>query len=199
MSAQSPISTRVAGVILSAGRSSRMGTPKAMLHLAGRTMLEGLIAVYLESKLSPVVVVAQGEVLRSAMELETVEVVAGDPSAPMVDSYARGIDAVMDRASAAVMQPVDAPFTTPAMIAALLAGDLRVPRVLCHEGRPGHPVLVPTSIFDELEERPQGGLRAVLANRDVELVEWADARVLADLDTPADVRRWRTALEDALH
>jgi len=176
-----------------------MGSPKALLHIGGRTALEAVVSAFAEAGLSPVIVVANGEVLSFAESLPDVVVVAGDPKAPMVDSYARGMEAAMDDAVAVVAQPVDAPFTSAAMVAALLAGDVRVPRVLCHEGRPGHPVLLPTSMFTDIAEGPEGGVRALLASRDVELVEWPDSRILADLDTPADFGRWRSVIDGALH
>ena len=74
------------------------------------------------------------------------------------------------------------------MIAALLNGQPGL-RVLCHQGQPGHPVQVPRSLFHEIQNRPKKAW-GVIAEHDVELVEWADPSILADLDTEADLQRW---------
>lgn len=189
----------VAGLILAAGRSSRMGSPKALLHVGGREIIWRLIDVYAEAKLDPIIVVASGPTLTALRDEERIELVPGDADAAMVDSVARGIEALPPTTTAAVIQPVDAPFTTEPMIASLLDGWAHTSRVLCHQGRAGHPVLVVRSLFHDIEQRPDGGLRALLGAHDVELVEWADSSVLADLDTPTDVARWRGDVSTSLH
>lgn len=197
----------IGGLIVAAGRSSRMGRNKALLHLGGRPIIDRLLDVYFEGRLDPVVVVAQGDTIRTLLDREEstsearrrqIELVRGDPETEMIESIARGIE-LMEGCGAVVIQPVDAPFTSVEMLHALADGNPTVCRVLCHEGRAGHPVLVPRSAFSRIMERPQGGLRAVLAEHEVELVEWFDRRVLADVDTPEELDRWRIASESALH
>lgn len=188
-----------AGIILAAGRSQRMGTPKALLHLDGRTLLDHLVETFARAQLAPIVVVASGVTLELARSLPSIELVDGDPSQPMIDSIARGLERIGDRASATIVQPVDAPFTTVEMLAALCAGSGQVARALSHDGRSGHPVLLPRSLYSEVKERPRDGLRSVLARYDVELVEWPDDTPLADLDTPADLDRWQSLHGSGLH
>jgi molybdenum cofactor cytidylyltransferase len=190
---------RIGAIILAAGRSSRMGTPKALLHFDGRPLLEHLTETYRLSRLEPVVVVASGVTYELARSLPGIEVVAGDSERPMISSVAIGLAAIRDRASAVIVQPVDAPFTSAEMLAALIAGNGRVTRILCHAGRPGHPVLVPEGLFSDIAEEPEGGLATVLSRYDVELVEWPDDAVLADIDTPEDAARWRQRHARDLH
>jgi CTP:molybdopterin cytidylyltransferase MocA len=177
-----------------------MGEPKALMHLGGKRVIDALLEAYRAAKLAPVVVVASGAVLEALRDADVV-LIAGDPELPMIDSIARGLDALVQAAPkvpCAVIQPVDAPFTSPEMLAALVGGDDRTARVLCHEGRPGHPILLPRGLFSSVAERPPGGLRALIGQHDVEIVEWPDDRVLADLDTPEDLARWRRVAGDAL-
>lgn len=199
MSAREKDSAPTAGIILAAGRSSRMGTPKALLHLDGRPLLEHLVETFRAGHASPIVVVASGVTHELARVLHGIELVEGEPSAPMIDSVARALERLGERGQAVILQPVDAPFTTVEMLAALRGGSGQTARVLCHGGRPGHPILIPRSLYREIRERPEGGVRAVLARYDVELLEWADESVLADLDTPADVQRWEHLRAGALH
>jgi CTP:molybdopterin cytidylyltransferase MocA len=192
---------RPGAVILAAGRSSRMGEPKALMHLGGRRVIDALLNAYRSAKLTPLVVVASGAVLEALREVEDLDLVVGDPEQPMIDSVALGIEALLSAAPSvrcAVIQPVDAPFTTPEMISALTGGDDRTARVLCHDGKPGHPILLPRGLFDAAQDRPSGGLRELIGQHDLEIVDWPDDRVLADLDTPEDLARWRRVAGDAL-
>ena len=109
----------------------------------------------------------------------------------MIDSLANAIEALPEEIEAAVVQPVDAPFTSVEAVRALTE-DPSHARVLAFEGTPGHPVLVPRALFDRVIARPQSGLRSLLA--DAEQIAW-DRSVLADLDTPEDLIAWR--IEDA--
>jgi CTP:molybdopterin cytidylyltransferase MocA len=187
------VTPAVAGVVLAAGRAARMGAPKALLPVPGAPAgsppaVLALARVLSSAGLAPVLVVAAG----AALEVATAggwAGVPGDPDAPMIDSVARALARLGAAVEAAVVQPVDAPFTDLAMLRALLAGDLGEARILTHGGRGGHPVLVPRALFAAVHDRPAGGLRALLAGR-ARPVPWPDARVLADLDTPADRARW---------
>lgn len=177
----------IAGLILAGGRSSRMGSDKALLLLEGRPILERLLETYEAARLQPLVVVASPAVTQAFGGRPGLRLVPSDPSAPMIDSVARGLEVIGDRATAAIIQPVDAPYTTPEMVALLIQGARHAARVLCHRGVPGHPVLLPRGRFADVAERPPGGLRALLAEVEVELVEWPGPEILADLDTPADL------------
>lgn len=178
----------VAGVIVAAGRSSRMGSPKALIELEGEPVLARIARAFVEAGLDPLIIVASGEAMDVALEVSGAVLVEGDPDAPMIDSIARGIDRVGPLPVGAVVQPVDAIFTDVSMVRALLDGALDAPKVLAHGGVAGHPVYAPRAAFDAIRARGDGGLRAVLAG--ASLVEHADRRLLADIDTPEELARW---------
>ncbi|MFO0726977.1 MAG: nucleotidyltransferase family protein [Myxococcota bacterium] len=177
------------GIIVAGGHSRRMGTDKALISVGGQPIVERLIAAFLEAHLSPVIVVGSHAVRTQVPPRDGLRLVPSDPDQPMIDSICRGIQALPSDVSGVVLQPVDAALTTPEMIAALTQGARHAARILCHRGAPGHPVLIPRSAFPEILERPEGGLRALLATLEVELVEWPDPAILADLDTPEDLAR----------
>ena len=175
------------GIILAAGHSSRMGTPKGLLpHPAGKTVIEHLIEVYRTATLIPYVV-THSETHAMAQNTEA-RVILGDPSESMIDSLARAILRLPGSPLGAVVQPVDAPLTTAAMLRALTSTNLTQPRVLTHDGQPGHPVWVPRNLFSSILQRPPGGLRTLLEQ--AESVPWASNAVLADVDTPEERNRW---------
>lgn len=176
-----------------------MRAQKALLPIGGKPAIESLIDAYRAARLRPIIVVAHPSLLSRCAAFSDVTALKGNPDAEMIDSVAQAILALSDDVSACVIQPVDAPFTTPEMIALLKQGDPNVSRVLCHGGRAGHPILVVKRLFPEILERPRGGLRAVLAQAEVDTVEWPDPRVLADLDTQEDLLRWESAFRERLH
>ena len=178
----------LAGVIVAGGRARRLGQPKGLVLVGDRPLLAVLVEQFERARLAPIVVVATGETLVLAQTLEGIVAVPSDPAAEMIDSVARGLAHVPADWAGAVVQPVDAPFTTAEMIVRLGGGER--PRILCHQAVPGHPVMLPARFFPRVAARPEGGLRALLAESEVELVEWPDPRVLADLDTPADLEAW---------
>lgn len=192
---------RIGGVILAAGRSSRMGRPKALLPIGDETWLERLARVFREADLAPVVVVAGGEVEGYVhLCLRDTACVVGDPDAPMIDSLARALVLpALETAEAAIVQPVDAPFTSPSMIAALTSGFSGPSRVLSFDGCAGHPVLVGRAHFDAIRRRPEGGLRTLLSPGalGVQHVDFRDRRILADLDSPSDLPSWQDLVRHA--
>jgi len=190
---------KIGGIILAAGNSTRMGQPKALIHFNGEMLINRLIDAYIKSGLAPVVVVTQGVTHQAIRDREDIDIVLGDPKTEMIDSVILGLDALSKETQAVVIQPVDAVFTSPEMIDALCDGYPGVTRVLCHEGKPGHPILVPRSLFSEIQDRPREGLRSVISEHDLELVEWPNQEILADIDTLEDLERWQLPGAQDLH
>jgi CTP:molybdopterin cytidylyltransferase MocA len=190
---------RVGGVIAAAGHGRRMGGPKALVHVGGRRLVDRVAEAMIAAGLAPVVVVTSTLVRAALDRSPPYLVVEGDPDADMLDSLLRGLGRLPESVDGAVVQPVDAPFTSPELVAALLAGDGHVCRVPCVDARPGHPVYLPRRAFRVLAERPPGGLREALTELELELVDWPDPSILADLDTVADLEDWRAALGARLH
>lgn len=198
----------VPGLILAAGRSSRMGRPKALLPCGhgGASFLDTVVAVLAAGGLDDVVVV--GKTGDGALRAEVERVGAG--SAGLRLRYAANPDAESGQLSSVLaglrladrpgvpgvlVIPVDMPLVAPATVARLLerfrAGTAPVVRPV-HGGRHGHPVIFNRSVFDELRRAdPSAGARAVVRahGRAVADVEVDDPGVLQDVDTPEDYAR----------
>jgi len=195
----------VAGVVLAAGTSSRMGENKLFLRLGGETVLRRAVHTALAAGLEPVLVVLGHESERARTELE------GLPCAPVLNpDYARGIHtslrtgiaAVPEDAPAALVLLADMPFVTAEMVLAVVAryrGGEAPLVVSTYDGVDAPPMLYDRALFAELRALDGDGCgkRVVKRHRGEALdVAWP-AAALGDLDQPADVERARAALERA--
>lgn len=187
--------------MLAAGRSRRMGQPKALLAAAGETFLERTIAALRDGGCGEVVAVVRRPVGPEARRIAAVaggcgaRVVTVAGEGEQIDSLRAGLRALAPAAAAAVVSPVDLPQLHAGVVRALLVAFRRTgaPVVLpAYRGRHGHPVLFAREVFAELLAGPLAeGARSVVRAHAADRVEVAldEPGVLLDVDTPADYRR----------
>jgi CTP:molybdopterin cytidylyltransferase MocA len=186
----------VAGIVLAAGASSRMGRPKMLLPMGGGTQLSSVAGALLGGDLARVVVVlgcAADEVRRAAglPEDPRLRVVVNDdwPSG-MASSLRRGLEECADAAAALVALGDQAGITAERVRRIVEAWHPGASLVLpVSGGRAGHPVLFGRALWDELRalSGDVGGREVVKRHlQDAVLVA---AEPLADLDTEEDLRR----------
>jgi molybdenum cofactor cytidylyltransferase len=177
-------------VVLAAGASTRMGSPKALLTTAaGTTFLQAILATLREAGVESVrVVVAPGA------GTDATHVINPEPARGMLSSVQCGLRALPEPCDAVLLWPVDHPLvrvsTVAAMLDAFRSGDPPVV-VPTHDGRRGHPVLFARRLVPELlAADPALGARAVVhAHADRLELTVEDRGVLADVDTREDYRR----------
>ena len=185
----------VAAVILAAGRSSRMGEPKARLLLpGGDTFVEHIAKALVAGGTAPVVVVVSGRhapaqtpeaILRGPVR----HVINTDPDRGQLSSLQCGLAAVPD-APAVVIALVDVPLVTAATVGALIEAwaSSGAPLVRpARNGRHGHPMLIAQPLIAELlAANPASTARDIVrrhATAGVEL-EMQDDGPFLDVDTP---------------
>ncbi|HKF43806.1 MAG TPA: nucleotidyltransferase family protein [Thermoanaerobaculia bacterium] len=193
----------VAGVLLAAGPSSRMGRNKLLLRLDGESVLRRAAGRALAAGLDPVLVVLGHEAQTSAPELEGLPcrtIVNPDYALGMNSSARAGISAVPPEAAAAVVLLADMPLVTAEMLAALVERyrGSDAPLVISeYGGVQAPPTLYDRSLFPELGP-PEGegcGKRVVRRHRgEAEVFSWP-AAALADLDRPEDYERIKAGIE----
>jgi molybdenum cofactor cytidylyltransferase len=186
----------VTGIVLAAGLSTRMGQPKQLLPLGGRTVVQ-LVVEALVGQVDRVVVVV------GHRADEVAEALAGYPVAcvanpeyrtGMLSSVQIGIRAAAG-ASAFLICLGDQPGVSGQTIASLLAAARAAGKgiaVPCHAGRRGHPVLLSSAYAAQiLSLGPGQGLNAVTHRHPEDTLEvpLQDQLILQDLDTPADYQR----------
>lgn len=190
----------IAGIVLAAGRSRRMGRPKAFLRLGDATFLELAVGALRDGGCDPVVVVtgpagdaAAGETADAARRLGARTVVNPEPASEQADSLAVALRALSADAEAAVVTPVDVPRVSGETVRRMIEAhrSTGAPVVQPYDGeRHGHPVLFARSLFPELLARPlPDGARSVIHAHASGRAEVMVTTLAADVDTPDDYRR----------
>ena len=193
-------SSPVAGIVLAAGTSTRMGRNKLFFELEGETILRRAVGTAAAAGLDPVLVVLGHEADRARGEL------TGLPCQPVLNpDYARGqssslragIAAVPARSAAAVVTLADMPFVTATMIATAIdryqeRGALLVVSITAvARRRPLRPLAVAEILALDGGEC---GRHVVKRHRAETLAVAWPAAALADLDVPDDYERAKTLL-----
>lgn len=191
----------LAGVVLSGGRSARMGSPKALLDFRGQPfvvrILEALEA--LEVKTRVVVVGPDAARVRPALAgHECLIVENADVDGGPIASLRAALHALHAvQPSAALAWPVDLPHVRVSTVERLIENFRRMPApavVPAFAERRGHPVVWGAALFEELltsEAATRHGARAVLQAHAAEITQVAvdDPAVIDDLNTPEDYER----------
>jgi nicotine blue oxidoreductase len=183
---------RVAGVLLAAGAGSRLGTPKALVEVAGVRLVDRGTGLLRAGGADPVVVVTGAAPVTLP---GVITVFNPDWATGMGSSLAAGLRSVPNDCAAAVVALVDQPLVGPAAVRRLIgayASGAGV-AVAAYHGRPRNPVLLAREHWGEVIDLAAGdtGARPFLrAHQElVTLVECADTGQPDDVDTPEDLAR----------
>ncbi len=189
-------------LVLSAGRSRRMGIPKARMLLDGTPLLSHILAqaaqvadqllVVVGSDTDPALTTRAEAVLALAPwsgRLRTA-VIVGCPTGQPIDSIRAGLTAI-EQGNHLLLWPVDHPFADAPLLKALLRTHANMPDCIVeprYRGKGGHPVLVGKSIVAELSTHVADmGAREVIRRipKRIVAIDCLDPRLVAELNTPA--------------
>jgi molybdenum cofactor cytidylyltransferase len=185
----------IIAVVLSAGESSRMGHPKALLPIQGQKFIERIIRVIGQSRVGRTIVVLghHADQLRGQIEHLPVEVVINpDYRSGQLSSLQAAIRHISndDRCDGMLVHLVDHPFIDVALVDALIESFFETKKMIVvprYKGKRGHPVIFSRQLFDDLLNAPleQGAKAVVNAHRQETLeIEWQDEGITLDIDTP---------------
>lgn len=178
----------VAAVISAAGRSSRMGRPKALLEWRGLPLIAHQVRL-LAGLGQVVVVLGHGaDAIRPFVPVQGNLKVVEHPGydAGRSSSLVAGFKALSGNPAGVLVVAVDQPLV-PGVVERLLEarGDVAQP---VFQGRRGHPVLFRGELLPELLAIDEAGegLRAVVRRHSREEVSVEDGGIWVDLNEPAD-------------
>src|SRR5918996_3442130 len=185
----------LSAVVLAAGRSQRMGKPKAFLpDGAGETFLGRILRTLRSASAGPLIVVGAPDWSENIPELTTAEatlVINRHPERGQLSSLQCGL-AAAPRSTGMLVTLVDVPFVMPETVARLVMTWSRTRADVvrpANETRHGHPIVIgPSVIADLLKADTRATARSVLAAYVSTTVDvyTNDPGPFTDIDTPDD-------------
>lgn len=189
---------KVAGIVLAAGSSRRMGQPKQLLPFRGRTVIEQVVENALTSSVQRVIVVLghKAEHIKPLLERRTITTVINNAYETGQSSSLRaGLKAIPANFDAALFLLGDQPLVTAEIIDLLIASfaESHPPIVIpTFDGQRGNPVLFSRETFP-LMDTLSGDCGARTLFREyagrILSIEVHTPAILMDLDTEQDYRR----------
>ena len=195
----------IAGIILSAGESKRMGTPKQLLPWRKTFILQQVIENAQASRLGMILLVLGSHADEIAGKIKisskTRIVVNQDYKEGMSSSVKCGVNNAPAETEAYMFLLGDQPSIDPDIINKLIdcyQTDKHGIIIPVYDGRRGHPVVFDVKYKQELLAIGDGGAKIVVGNhiRDILEVHVDSVDVLTDIDTPQD---YRNAIGQAKH
>lgn len=189
-------------IVLAAGGSTRMGTPKALLRdRDGRPFVTRIVRTLRDAGFNEVTVVTatpSHDAIVDALAADGAAVtrrfaINRHPDRGQLSSLWSGMDvAIVPNVTAILVTLVDVPFVTSqtvrAVVDAYLATGAAIVRP-AHGDRHGHPVIFDRVLFDELRRAdPATGAKAVVRGHFSQVLDVPveDEGAFLDIDTPGD-------------
>jgi len=180
----------VAGLVLAAGGSSRLGRPKQLLPFGGATLLDHTLDTARSCEFDQLIVALGGSAdkIRERVDLSGADVVVNDAYETGCSSSIAAAMAVLDPAATVlVLMLGDQPGVQAAAVRVLLAARGDAPLAVCrYEDGRGHPMAFAASMFAEL--RTLHGDKAVWKLLDRHAAEVAEVPIPGAV--PRDVDTW---------
>jgi molybdenum cofactor cytidylyltransferase len=200
----------IAGVVLAAGGSSRLGEPKQLLTWRGETLIRRAVRAAAEAGCNPVVIVVgeTGDAIRSEVDIRDSRIssFSGLKTAPRIavvenaewrsgvgTSIRRGLEELGESVEGVVLLTCDQPFVDAAMIGRLIEEHQQTGKPIVassYANTLGVPALFDRSLFEELRALPGvSGAKSIIEGRRAEtaLVRFEEGAI--DIDTREDFER----------
>ncbi len=194
----------ISAIILAAGMSSRMGSPKQLLKLEDRTLIRIVTENVLASSVDEVLVVTgylEQRVSAAIKDLPVKTFLNPCYEQGQGTSLAVGVKALNVKTSAFLVFMVDQPFITASLINTVIGEfEKRSSLVLrpVYNGQPGHPVIFSYDLSDRLKQLAgDEGARQVLKELGdkVDCFPVQDEAAIFDIDTPEIYNSLKMKLE----
>lgn len=189
----------IGAILLAAGQSSRLGTPKQLLSYEGTTIFQHILQTAIASNAHPIVVVlgAHADIIEKKIDRKTAQVVVNVlwPEG-MASSIRQGIQTLLEInpfAEGAILITCDQPYVTTSLLNDLIEARQNTgkPIITCsYADTFGPPTLFHKSIFPELVQlKGDIGARSILRHHadKVEAILFPEGKL--DIDTNEDYEK----------
>jgi len=186
---------KIAALILAAGESERMNTPKMILPFDGKTIVEKVIENVISSVVDKTFVVLGADndkIVEIIKKYPVTYCYNDDYKNGMLSSVQCGFRSIPPGYEAVLVflgdQPMISPDVTDAIIGAFRQTNKGIVVPVCNKKR-GHPILVSFEYYMEIENlETDKGLRFLAQKfpEAVHEVETSSVAILKDIDTPED-------------
>jgi len=185
----------IVAVVLSAGESSRMGRPKALLPIDGQTFIERIVAALKQTKVGKIIVILghNARELQSKISHLPVEILINtDYKLGQLSSLqlaVRNLQPDLD-CDGMLVHLVDHPYLAPALVEEMIRRFYETRKRIIvpkFHGKRGHPVIFSNALFGELLSAPMAeGAKAVVNAHRAETLEidTQEEGIAVDIDTP---------------
>lgn len=190
----------IVAVILSAGESSRMGRPKALLPIDGVRFVEKIVSTLKSTDVGNIIVVLghnAEEIRRKISDLPVTILINHDYKQGQLSSLQvaiRLLESSGTPVDGILVHLVDHPYIEAKLVNLMIDRFYETKKLIVvprFQDRRGHPVIFARALFSELlaAGTDQGAKPVVHAHRDDTLeIDTDDKGVLIDIDTPEEYR-----------
>jgi molybdenum cofactor cytidylyltransferase len=188
----------VAGVILAAGGSKRLGQPKQLLTWKNKSFINHVVDSARNAGLHQIIVVtgAYSDKVKSALKGISSVFLTHNPDWTFGQSTSikKGLESISSESGAALFLLTDQPWVSSSLIRTLIEkhaqtlGPVVAPII---DGRRGNPILFDRIAFSDFEDiTGDVGGRALFSRYNIVWVPWHDPRALMDIDTVDDYEKF---------
>jgi molybdenum cofactor cytidylyltransferase len=192
----------IVAVILSAGESSRMGRPKALLPIDGVRFVEKIVSALKSTDVGNIIVVLghnAEEMRQKISDLPVTILINHDYKQGQLSSLQVAISHLESSSEGSpvdgiLVHLVDHPYISATLVDLMIKRFYETKKLIVvprFQGRRGHPVIFARALFSELLAAgpDQGAKPVVHAHRDDTLeIDTKDEGLLIDIDTPEEYR-----------
>jgi len=182
----------ISALILAAGKGSRIGKPKFLLEYGGKTFLEHIYDNLLECNIGNILAVIRNEFEEwFAENFKGKYIINEFPGQGMLSSVVLGIYALKNY-DGILIYPVDHPHVRIETVQELINSFNLHPGSFIkpvYKNSSGHPVIIPSSLYNDIISEKSGDLNFVIRNSNVNTIHLKtnDAGVLKNINTPEDL------------
>jgi molybdenum cofactor cytidylyltransferase len=185
----------IVAVVLSAGESSRMGRPKALLPIEGQTFIERIVGALKQTSVGKIIVVLghNAEEMRARVAHLSAEILVNpnykSGQLSSLQTAVRRLEPDAD-CDGMLVHLVDHPYIDAGLVDEMIRRFYESKMLIvvpCRQGERGHPVIFARGLFAELLDAPldQGAKAVVNAHRGETLeIETDQEGIAVDIDTP---------------